>query len=287
MKLICPVMLAVILVVMVSSADAAERIATVVLPVKFEGKEKPEAFEPAEHVLDQAITGMNKVERFDVVQSGDLERILKAHLFKPEDVKLENAADIAKAFKARLLLFLVIRKLSLEVETEDRVLIQTKVAVCTVSVGGTLFDAVTRKTVAIGPYVEEDRKMGAESELSHYKVTSAVTEQMVKNALAKAAKKIRSRIYKLYPLAGKVSFVDGKVVTIDIGSRMGVRVGHRYAIFGMVERENPITGLKEKVREEVSVLEVDEVTEDTAKCHVHKGEGSPPVGSDAVRSLKK
>ncbi|HUW55711.1 MAG TPA: hypothetical protein VMZ92_03685 [Planctomycetota bacterium] len=287
MKLIGPVMLAVVLVLTAAATDAAGRIGTAVLPVKFEPTEKPGEFEPAEYLLDQMIIGMSKVERFDVVQGGDLERVLKDHLFKPEHVKLENAEGLAKALKVRLLLFPVIQKLSLEVETEDRVLIQTKVAVCTVSVGGTLFDVQTGKTVTFGPYVEEDRKMGAESELRHYKITSRVTETMVKNALAKAGRNIRSHIYKLYPLAGKVSLVDGKVVTIDIGSKMGVAVGHQYVIYGMVERENVITGLKEKVREEVSMLQVDEVTEDTATCHVIRGEESPSVGSEVVRSLRR
>ena len=287
MKCVFSGMLAAALVLTMVPVDAAERIAIAALPARVEAKEKPRDFDPAEYVLDQMIIGINKVERFDVMQAGDVQRILDDNLFKPADVKLENAAALAKALKVRLLLFPVIRKLDLEVETEDRVLVQTKIAVCTVSVGGTLFDVQTKKAVPIGPYVEEDRKMGAESELKHYRVTSKVTEQMVKTALAKAAKKIRSHIYKLYPLVGKISLVDGKVITIDIGSKMGVKVGQEYVIYGMVERENPITGLKEKVREEVSMLQVDEVSEESAKCHVVKGDAEPLVGSEVVRSLKR
>lgn len=287
MKSLSAATLVAVLVLTMAPADGAKRIAIAALPATVEAKEKPRDFDPAEYVLDQMIMGINKVERFDMVQAGDIHRLLDENLFKPGDVKLENAAALAKALKVRLLLFPAIKKLYLEVETEDRVLVQTKIAVCTVSVGGTLFDAQTKKTVTIGPYVEEDRKMGAESELKHYKITSKVTEEMVKTALAKAAKKIRSRIYKLYPLAGKISLVDGKVITIDIGSTMGVNVGQQYVITGMVERENPITGLKEKVREEVSMLEVDEVAEESAKCHVIEGDANPLVGSTVVRRLKK
>jgi hypothetical protein len=76
-------------------------------------------------------------------------------------------------------------------------------------------------------------------------------------------------------------------VTIDIGTDMGVKVGHLYAVTMKVKRENPITGLEEETTAQVSVLEVKSVTEARANCVVVRGEKSPPVGSRVQRAFRK
>lgn len=274
-------------VVLVSvHAHGAERIKTVVLPVKVEAAELAEDFHPGEYVLDRMIIGMNKVDRFDVYGSGDVLRILEDNLLKTEDTTPEKAAELANIFKARLVLFPKIETLTVETRTEDKVLIKTRFVAVTVSVGGTLFDAETGKSVTIGPYPEEERKLGAETGAGRFRLSSRVVEEMLKKTLAAAAKKVRSRIYKLYPLAGKISLVADEVVTIDIGTKMGVAAGQRYVVYGMLERENPITGLPEKVLDEVALLLVEEVTEEDAKCRVTRGEKSPAAGSTVERDLR-
>jgi len=280
-----------ILVVALAGATApaagTERLKTAVLPVKVVPKKLPKSFHPGEYVFDRMIIGLTKVERFDVLVGGDVDRLLEDHLIKTADVKVANADRIAKALKVRLLLFARVDGLTLEVETEDRVLIQTKTAVCTATVGATLYDATTGRSTRIGPYIAEERKVGSQDQLGRMIINDAVTEKMMKKALDATAKKVRARIYKLHPLAGKVLSVDGKTVTIDIGTRMGVAVKHTYAVFGMVSRENPVTGLPETTREEIAVIEVVKVTETSATCKVVGGDGTATVGSTVARRLKR
>jgi len=286
MKARLPAALAATLMLSVFPAHAGRRIKTAVLPVKVQAKHVQEDFHPGEFFLDQMIMGMNKVSRFDVLGAGDVERILDDNLFKPEHLKLDRAAELAETLKVRLLLFAEITQLSMEIETEDRVIIQTRNAVCTASVGGTLFDAKSGKSVRLGPYLEEERKMGAVDQ-RRFTLSAREIERMRKTVLERASRRIRSRIYKLYPLIGKVSRVQEKVVTIDIGSSMGVRKGYTFSVYGMVERENPVTGLPEKVRDEVSRLTVDEVAQESATCRVIHGEENPQVGSTVQRRLKR
>ena len=93
MKSLSAATLVAVLVLTMASADGAKRIAIAALPARVEAEEKPRDFDPAEYVLDQMIMGINKVERFDMVQAGDVHRLLDENLFKPGDVKLEN--DVA------------------------------------------------------------------------------------------------------------------------------------------------------------------------------------------------
>jgi hypothetical protein len=285
MKAFLSTALAVLLTAALRGADAAERMKIAVMPPTGQVKQLAEVH-TGEYVHDAMITGVGKIERFDVLSAGDVQRLLDENLLKAEDVKVEKAADIAKALKVRLVLFVDIRKADLEIDIEDKVLIQTQVAVCTASVGGTLYDASSGATTAIGPYEEEERQTTAK-DAKTADLAAKETERMVKAALESAAKKIRSRIYKLYPLAGTITASDGKELTLDIGTKMGVAAGQKYLVYGMVEKENPITGLKEKTREEVSLLEVTGATEDSAKCKVIRGEPSPLIGSAVERDLKE
>jgi len=287
MKRALPTTLVVLLAVGVSFAAGAERMKTAVLPVVVEPEDVPKMFHPGEYVQEQMIVGMRKVERFDVLGAGDVDLILEEHLFKREDIKPGNAAELAKALGVRLLVFGTVKTLTLEVETIDRVVIQTKEAVCEASVGATLYDAATAKSVAMGPYPAQERKLGAEDPRKRFTITDEVTEQMMKRVLATSAKYVRARVYKLYPLVGKISRVEGDVVVLDIGTKMGVAVGHKYTVYGMVEREDPITGLMRRARDEISLLQVDEVTEESARCRVTRGEKNPPVGSTVERNLKR
>ena len=284
-KCVIPLTL-IVLATSAAYAPAAGRFRTAVLPAAIVPKDLPQAFHPGEYVVNQMVIGLNKVSRFDVLLAGDVDRLLEEHLIEPADVKVTDAAKIAKALKARLLLFPKIHVLSVEIETEDRVLVQTKTAVCTVTLGGTLYDATTGKTKDLGPYTAEDRKVGARDQRGRVTITDAVTEKMLKRALDAAAKRVRSRIYKLHPLAGKIAAGDGKTVTIDIGSAMGVKVKQKYTVTTLVTRENEITGLMEKVPEEVSVLVVVSVSTDSATCRVVSGEKTPLVGSTVKRKLK-
>jgi len=284
---IAAVVLTLALLVAAAPAHSAERIKTAVLPVKVIPKKPPKTFHPGEYVFEQTIIGMNKVERFDVLIGGDVDRLLDDHLIKADKVTPKNAAAIAKALDVRLLLFPTIHDLTLEVETEDRVLIKTKTAVATATVGATLYDAKTDKSVGIGPYIAEDRQVGSKDQLGRVVITDEVTEKMMKKALAATARKVRSRVYKLHPLAGKVLSVDGKSVKIDIGTRMGVATKQKYSVLGTVSRENPVTGLIEKVRQEVAVIQVVKVTERDATCKVVGGDAAPTTGNVVTRRLKK
>jgi len=287
MRTILPAILAVGILLSGGAAPAAERVTLAVLPVKLEAKYVTESFHPGEFVQDLTIAGLRKVDRFQVLSVGDVGSILEEQHIQREDVKPENASAIAKALKSRLLLFLEITHISTKVETEDRVILKIQTIVCSASLGATLFDAQTQKSVEIGPFAEEDRKMAAEEEVKKFTSTSAIARQMLRTALDSASRKIRSRVYELYPLGAKISAVDGKAVTIDVGTKFGVKVGQKYVVYGMVERPNAVTGLKEKVREEVSLLVVDRAGEESSTCHVVEGEQNPAVGSPVERSLKE
>ncbi|HUV38883.1 MAG TPA: hypothetical protein VMY39_04685 [Planctomycetota bacterium] len=281
--------LSITLATLVSASPAAwagGRLKTAVMPVEMPPTMPRLEFAPGEHVLKEMVIGLGKVERFDVMISGDTDRLLEEHLIKPDEVKLENAAKIARALGVRLLLFPKIDTLTVETRTEDRVLIQTKTVVCTAGLGGTLYDAETNAAHAIGPYTAEDRKVGGRDMHGRTTLTAETVEKMLKEVLDETAKKVRSRVYVLYPLVGTITAGDGKSVTLDIGTAMGVAVKQKYTVTAMVDRENPVTGLVEKVAEEVSVLEVVSVKELSATCRVVSGDETPLVGSTVERKLR-
>lgn len=269
-----------------TACPAAERIKIAVLPPTGAVKKVAEV-NTGEFVQQTMIDGMSKIERFDQLSVGDVQRLMEDNLVAEDDLKIEKAAPVAKKLGVRLLLFTTILKADIETETEDKVLIKTTVAVATGSLEGTLFDAATGETTKIGPYEEEERYSGSEGGTGRFALTIQKQEQILKAALESSAKKIRARIYKLYPLAGVIKASDGKTFTLDIGTKMGVAVGQKYSVFGMVEKDNPMTGLKETMRAEVSLIEVTEVAEDTATCKAVKGDANPLIGSAVERSLRE
>ena len=107
-----------------------------------------------------------------------------------------------------------------------------------------------------------------------------------KAALATTAKKVRSRIYRLYPLVGTIVAGDGKTVTLDIGTALGVKVKQKYTVTANVQRENEVTGLMETVKREVSELEVMSVKENRSTCRIVSGDKTPLVGSVVKRKLR-
>ena len=279
-------LIAAAVVLAATACPAAERIRIAALPPTGAVK-KVAQVHTGEFVQQSMIDGMSKIERFDQLSVGDVQRLMEENLVAEDDLKVEKAAQVAKKLGVRLLLFTTIHKADIEIETEDKVLIKTTVAVATGSLEATLFDAATGETTKIGPYEEEERYAGSEGAKARFTLTPEKQEQIIKAALESSAKKIRARLYKLYPLAGVIQASDGKTFTLDIGTKMGVAVGQKYSVFGMVEKENPMTGLKEKMRAEVSVIEVTEVAEDTAVCKAVKGDANPLIGSAVERSLRE
>lgn len=284
-----PLALAVLLACLLACAPAlhaAERIRIAVPPPTGDIKKIAEVH-TGEFVQENMIDGTARVERFDVMSSGDLAHALEENAIAPEDVKVESAADLAKKLKVRLLLFIAVRKASIETEVEDKVLVQTETSVATACLEGTLFDAATGQTTKIGPFEEEERAAGSEGGKGPFEMTPEKREKLVKTAIENAAKKVRARLYRIYPLAGVVTGAGEKGVRLDIGKEMGVAVGQKYIVYGIVERDNPATGLKEKARGEIAQLEVTEVEEGAATCKVIKGEPSPPIGSAVERNLRE
>ena len=279
-------MLPAVLAVLAAHADAGERITIVPLPPKCDAKPVVEFFSPGDYILDRFAVGFNKVKRFDARQPGDVDKELDDAELTSSDITPANSSKLAKTLKSRLLLFTTISSLTLTVEEDDLILVKRQSAVCTATIEYSLYDHKTGKTVKVGPYVEEERKAVAKGDVRRRTTDEDLREKLVKSVLDKCTKRVRAKIYKLYPLHGKVTASADDGVTLDIGSAMGVKVGFKFVVHGMVERENPITGLPERVREELSRLEVTKVTEDSAVCKVIKGEKAPGAGTTVKRYFK-
>jgi ribonucleotide monophosphatase NagD (HAD superfamily) len=269
-----------------TAVSAAERVRVAVLPVKVVVKEQPVAFDSAHYVITELVNGISKLERFNVLSATDVQQALDDAKFKPEEVIAANGAEIAKALKVRVLIFPQVDALNFSQETEDLVLVKRETVVASATVRGTLYDAETKQTQAMGPYSQEENKVASQDEMKDFTPAGKGTRKMIERCFDEANKQLRARLYKLYPLCGKVIAVLGDVITIDIGSAMGVEAGQKYFVRGPVEKENAVTGQKEKVEAEIAGIVVDSADENSSKCKLAKGDKAPPVGSYVERDFR-